>query len=71
MVKWWLTDALMLENTLPLFEEQIWTQVSSSAKIARSGNIVSLCVESKVLSVPNVMDCTRVSTTISLLGTAK
>ena len=61
----------MLEDILPLSMEQIWTQVYLSAKIAESGNIVPLCIESKVQSVPNTMDYTRVNTTISSLGAVK
>ena len=33
--------------------------------------IAPFCVESKVQSVPSTIDCTRASTTVSLLGTAK
>jgi len=45
--------------------------VFPNAKIAGSRGIASLHVESKVQSMPNVMDHTRVSTTVSSLSAAK
>ena len=54
-----LIGTLTLEDTLPQFEEQIWTQVCPSAKIAQGGAIQHFLAEFKGLSALNVMDLTN------------
>ena len=61
----------MSEDILPPFIKQTWTWMSSNVKIAKSGDTVLLCAESKDWSASNAMDHTRVNTIIISLGAAK
>ena len=58
----------MLENTLSPFTVWIWTQVSPSAKIAKSGVTVPSLVKFKAWSVLNITAYIRANIIIILLG---